>query len=122
MNIVAKAEDKIGGVPFNPSQAKWYFEFFDRSTWLNQRSEDDAILEKLDRILCSPKWSNMFPKAVGILGTALASDHAPILLLTQGLQKKGKKCFKFESKWLLEEECFKEVENGWEMDMHDHQS
>ncbi|KAK8533819.1 hypothetical protein V6N12_047223 [Hibiscus sabdariffa] len=133
-NMVAKAEDKIGGVPFNLSQAKCYFELLDRSymleilikggtfTWLNQRSVDDAILEKLERILFSLEWSNMFPKAVGILDTALAPDHAPILLLTQGLYKKGKKDFKFESKWLLEEECFREVENRWETDLHDHQA
>ncbi|KAK8565003.1 hypothetical protein V6N12_058579 [Hibiscus sabdariffa] len=50
-NIVAKPEEKLGGLPFDSSQAKWYYDFIDYSclielpikggifTWSNQRSE-----------------------------------------------------------------------------------
>ncbi|KAK8477778.1 hypothetical protein V6N11_063581 [Hibiscus sabdariffa] len=115
----------MGGVPFEPSQAKWFFDFLNKScmielpiqggtfTWSNQRSDDDVIVEKLDRILSSLEWSEMFPRALGALDVAMASDHAPILLLLQGMPKRCKKDFKFESKWLIEDECFQEVEKGW---------
>ncbi|KAK8563513.1 hypothetical protein V6N12_035659 [Hibiscus sabdariffa] len=75
-NIVAKLEEKQGGLPFDASQAKWYYDFMNYScllelpikggtfTWSNHRSEDEAILEKLDRILVSLEWSSSFPKAI----------------------------------------------------------
>ncbi|KAK9027709.1 hypothetical protein V6N11_067532 [Hibiscus sabdariffa] len=82
-------------------------------TWSNQRCEDNSILEKLDRTIVSPEWSSVFPKASGIVDVSLASDHALIILFLQGLGKKVKKGFKFESKWLLGNECFQKVKEGW---------
>ncbi|KAK8510802.1 hypothetical protein V6N12_009644 [Hibiscus sabdariffa] len=80
----------------------------------NMRSEDEAILEKLDRILISLEWSTSFPKAIGILGAAIASDHAPILLLLKGMSKRFRKDFKFEAKWILEDGCTDNVQDGWQ--------
>ncbi|KAK9045463.1 hypothetical protein V6N11_059343 [Hibiscus sabdariffa] len=82
-------------------------------TWSNHRSDEDAILEKLDRVLVSLEWSNAFPKALRILNAALASDHAPIFLLLKGVNKRYKKDFKFEAKWVLEEDCLENVKEGW---------
>ncbi|KAK8482669.1 hypothetical protein V6N11_050917 [Hibiscus sabdariffa] len=45
-------------------------------TWSNQRSDDEAILEKLDRVLCSLEWNILFPKVVAMLDIAIASDYA----------------------------------------------
>ncbi|KAK8574625.1 hypothetical protein V6N12_062315 [Hibiscus sabdariffa] len=98
-NIVAKPEEKLGGAPFDAAQAKW--------------SEDDAILEKLDRILVSLEWKSSFPKAMGVLDATISSDHAPIVLFLEGMKKKYKRDFKFEAKWLLEEEYTKKVEESW---------
>ncbi|KAK8480284.1 hypothetical protein V6N11_057054 [Hibiscus sabdariffa] len=83
-------------------------------TWSNRRSNDDVICEKLDRVLTSLEWSFLFPRAVVIVEAAIASEHAPILLLTNGIEKRAKKDFKFESKWLLEDECPKIVKEEWE--------
>ncbi|KAK8536027.1 hypothetical protein V6N12_012689 [Hibiscus sabdariffa] len=74
-------------------------------TWSNQRSEEEAILKKLNRILVSTDWSSSFPKAIGVLDAALASDHASICLLLKGINKRYRKEFKFEAKWLLEDDC-----------------
>ncbi|KAL4364332.1 hypothetical protein GQ457_04G021630 [Hibiscus cannabinus] len=41
-------------------------------TWSNQRSDDDAILEKLDQIMSSLEWSEMLPRALGVLDVAVA--------------------------------------------------
>ncbi|KAK8529150.1 hypothetical protein V6N12_059940 [Hibiscus sabdariffa] len=72
-NIVAHQEEKIGCASFEISQARWFFQFLEKSsmlelpikgdnfTWSNLRSEGDAILEKLDRILANPLWSTSFP-------------------------------------------------------------
>ncbi|KAK9011043.1 hypothetical protein V6N11_043900 [Hibiscus sabdariffa] len=46
-------------------------------TWSNHRCDDKAILEKLDRVLCSPGWNILFPKAMAMLDIAIGSDHAP---------------------------------------------
>ncbi|KAK9002732.1 hypothetical protein V6N11_060313 [Hibiscus sabdariffa] len=50
---------------------------------------------------------DLFPKAI-------ASDHAPIILLLSGIKKKWKEDFKFESKWLLEEDFSSNVKDAWE--------
>ncbi|KAK9042566.1 hypothetical protein V6N11_017635 [Hibiscus sabdariffa] len=124
-NVVASQEEKLGGIPFNPNGARVYFDFIDGKglielpisggsfTWSNQRSEEEAILEKLDRALCSVEWSVRFPKAVGLLDVAIRSDHAPVIIYPHGLSKKYKRDFKFESKWLLEEECKSTVQASW---------
>ncbi|KAK8501363.1 hypothetical protein V6N12_021058 [Hibiscus sabdariffa] len=118
-------DDKARGALFDLSQAKWLLDFLDREclmeiplnegafTWSNQRCDDNSILEKVDRTIVSPEWSNVFPKASGIVDVALALDHASIILFLQGLCKKVKKGFKFEFKWLLENECIQKVKEGW---------
>ncbi|KAK8521992.1 hypothetical protein V6N12_066562 [Hibiscus sabdariffa] len=83
------------------------------STWSNQRSDEEAILEKLDRVLSSLEWNFLFPKAISVTDVAIASDHAPIILLINGVEKKVKKEFKFESRWLMEEECAQVVKEEW---------
>ncbi|KAK8557554.1 hypothetical protein V6N12_009784 [Hibiscus sabdariffa] len=116
-NMVTTPEEKLGGAPFDVFAAKWFYNFMDIScllelpikggtfTWSNHRNEDETILEKLDRILISLEWSSSFPKAVGVLDATIASYHAPIFLLLKGMNKKYKKYFKFEAKWILEDEC-----------------
>ncbi|KAK8559229.1 hypothetical protein V6N12_042511 [Hibiscus sabdariffa] len=106
-------------------EARNYFDFVDTLglidlsiiggtfTWSNQRSEEEAILEKLDRVLCSPDWNIFFPKAVALLDVAIGSDHAPFIVYLKGIKRKYKKEFKFESKWLLEEDCTETVQNSW---------
>ncbi|KAK9029098.1 hypothetical protein V6N11_026221 [Hibiscus sabdariffa] len=84
-------------------------------TWSNLRTDEDSILEKLDRILFTVDWSNSYPKAIGIFSTAIGSDHNPLILLLYGRKKKRRQDFKFESKWLLEEECKKKVEGTWRL-------
>ncbi|KAK8477629.1 hypothetical protein V6N11_033129 [Hibiscus sabdariffa] len=56
-NIAERPEEKLGGLPFDASSAKWYYDFTYAScllkisskggtfTWSNQRREVEAILE-----------------------------------------------------------------------------
>ncbi|KAK9027970.1 hypothetical protein V6N11_067786 [Hibiscus sabdariffa] len=87
-NVVADKEEKLSGNPFVPLQAKWYHDFLD----------DSGMMELAIK---------------GVMEAAIAFDHAPIILLLSGLKKKWKKDFKFESKWLLEEECSSNVKEAW---------
>ncbi|KAK9044280.1 hypothetical protein V6N11_072593 [Hibiscus sabdariffa] len=124
-NTVTSPNEKYGGSPFDHNNAKWYHEFLERSylmeiqskggayTWSNQRSEEDEICEKLDRVLSSLEWDFLFPKAIVVVDIAIASDHTPIILLANGLMKKAKKEFKFESRWILETDCLKIVKKEW---------
>ncbi|KAK8617481.1 hypothetical protein V6N13_080397 [Hibiscus sabdariffa] len=121
----ASPSDKCGGLPFDYNSARWYYEFLDRTllaeiqckggvyTWSNQRSDEATILEKLDRALSSLDWNYLFPSAIAIIDVEIASDHSPIILLTSGVMKKIRPDFKFESKWLVEEECSKVVKEEW---------
>ncbi|KAK9001843.1 hypothetical protein V6N11_024541 [Hibiscus sabdariffa] len=82
-------------------------------TWSNERSEEDEICEKLDKVISSVEWNFLFPKAIAIIDVSIASDHTPIILLTNGVTKSGKKEFKFESRWSLEEECSNIIQEEW---------
>ncbi|KAK8986463.1 hypothetical protein V6N11_010019 [Hibiscus sabdariffa] len=124
-NTVTSPNKKYRGLPFDHNNVKWYHEFLERSllveiqskggefTWSNQRSEEEEICEKLDRVLSSLEWGFLFPKAIVVVDIAIASDHAPIILLANGLLKKTKKDFKFESRWILENECSEIVKQEW---------
>ncbi|KAK8505103.1 hypothetical protein V6N12_037980 [Hibiscus sabdariffa] len=83
-------------------------------TWSNQRCNDDAILEKLDRVLSSLEWNCLFPKAISIIDIAIALDHSPIIFMVNGVAKKARNEFKFESRWLIEEKCSRAVKEEWE--------
>ncbi|KAK9031951.1 hypothetical protein V6N11_056236 [Hibiscus sabdariffa] len=83
-------------------------------TWSNQRSDEEAILEKLYRVLCSPEWNILFPKVVAMLDITIGSDHALVIIHLQGLKKKYKKEFQLESKLLSEKDCTSTVKGNWE--------
>ncbi|KAK8988620.1 hypothetical protein V6N11_030003 [Hibiscus sabdariffa] len=124
-NIVADPNEKNGGAPFDPNNARWFHDFLQNSylmeiqckggiyTWSNLRGEGNEISEKLDRVLSSLEWSFLFPKATAIVEIPMASDHAPIILLSNGIHKKVRKDFKFESRWTLEEDCLNIVKEEW---------
>ncbi|KAK8506663.1 hypothetical protein V6N12_013477 [Hibiscus sabdariffa] len=54
-----------------------------------ERCNDEAILEKLDRVVSSLEWDFLFLKAISIIDVAIALDHSPIIFLTNGV-KNGK--------------------------------
>ncbi|KAK8980814.1 hypothetical protein V6N11_047945 [Hibiscus sabdariffa] len=124
-NNVASPNEENGGSLFDHNNAQWYYEFLECTylmeiqskggahTWSNQRSEANEICEKLDRVFSSVERSFLFLKAIAIIDVAIASDHAAIVLLTNGVMKKVKRDFKFEYRWLIEEECSRLVEEEW---------
>ncbi|KAK8985967.1 hypothetical protein V6N11_037686 [Hibiscus sabdariffa] len=58
-------------------------------------------------------WEKLTTIRIAVVDVAIASDHASILLLTNGMEKRAKKYFKFESKRLLEEDWPRIVKEEW---------
>ncbi|KAL4201247.1 hypothetical protein AMTRI_Chr02g257740 [Amborella trichopoda] len=72
-----------------------------RFTWSNHAS--NPILSKLDRFLLSLNWEECFPRSSSLALPKPTSDHCPILLDTDVVQR-GPGPFRFELHWLLEKD------------------
>ncbi|KAK8973458.1 hypothetical protein V6N11_064701 [Hibiscus sabdariffa] len=83
-------------------------------TWSNLRSDDDAIIEKLDHILFNLSWSMMLSKTIGCKQPTIGSDHCPTIVMLRGWPKRARRDFKFENKWLLDKDCHQIVKEAWE--------
>ncbi|OMO81699.1 Endonuclease/exonuclease/phosphatase [Corchorus capsularis] len=123
-NIVSSEHEKSGGLPIDRVQADMFLNFISECnlleidvqganfSWSNNRTGEDNILEKLDKVYANVEWSNLFSEALGCYDVSLASDHLPLILSLEKI-KKGRRDFKFESKWLLDQECSNVVVEGW---------
>ncbi|KAL4366778.1 hypothetical protein GQ457_05G010670 [Hibiscus cannabinus] len=124
-NIIANQTEKIGGNFYDLSQANWFNHAINKCgllempikggsyTWSNLGTDDDSIMEKLDRILFNVNWNDMFKRAVGVMEPAIGSDHSPIFCLLNGANRKPRRKFKFESKWLREDDCLETIKHSW---------
>ena len=79
-------------------------------TWSNQQNQPTLV--KLDRVLCSIDWEELFPGAVLQSVASEDSDHCPLLL---GLKdcKGVKRRFHFESFWTKIEGFHEVVHYAW---------
>jgi hypothetical protein len=84
-------------------------------TWTNKRFSSNPIYERLDRCLVNSEWCTNFPVSnvynMPIIHTI--SDHAAILLSTDGPVKKIKSTFKFENWWLKENDFQNQAKTAW---------
>ncbi|XP_074291532.1 uncharacterized protein LOC141618328 [Silene latifolia] len=90
-NQVEMHSDKLGGsyaIRGQQDFTNWRFDnslldvpfFGPRYTWLNNRSDDQLIMERLDRAYANSEWLHLFPAASLLHLPILVSDHAPIIL------------------------------------------
>nr|XP_023915286.1 uncharacterized protein LOC112026812 [Quercus suber] len=85
-------------------------------TWNNKRPSTANTRERLDRAVVNKDWIDMFPASMVSHIFSHASDHMPLLLQTRRdnrFQDRMSWGFKFEERWLLEEECGNVVEEAW---------
>ena len=82
-------------------------------TWTNRRYTSKPTLECLDRCLANADWCNIFPNSNVFNLPIIFSDHAPILLSTDGQYRKPKRNFKFENWWLMENDFHVHAKNVW---------
>ncbi|KAK8565347.1 hypothetical protein V6N12_058913 [Hibiscus sabdariffa] len=82
-------------------------------TWSNKRVDGDCVQEKLDRCFFNSEWSSRFPYAQGLALPAIQSDHNPIIIRLLDEGNKRKPSFKFETKWLEDDECDEVIKRAW---------
>ncbi|XP_037479647.1 uncharacterized protein LOC119356771 [Triticum dicoccoides] len=82
-------------------------------TWTNKRFSSKPIYERLDRCLVNPDWSELFPNTNVFNLPIIFSDHAPILISTDGQYKKPRQDFKFENWWLMESDFQSHAKSVW---------
>jgi hypothetical protein len=84
-------------------------------TWTNRRFASKPVFERLDRCLVNAEWCDAFPISnvynMPIIHTL--SDHAAILLSTDGPVQKIKRSFKFENWWIKESDFQGYVKGHW---------
>lgn len=79
--------------------------------------KDEWMEVRLDRVLTTEVWLDMFPmeKLYNVEGTT--SDHSPILLVPQAISRVITPYrFKFENAWMVEPMCEVLVRDGWSSD------
>lgn len=82
-----------------------------RYTWSNER--DSPTLVKLDRVLCTSDWEDIYPECILQSHATEMSDHCPLVLgLRDGVQ--GKRRFHFESFWTKLPGFLETVAASWE--------
>jgi hypothetical protein len=84
-------------------------------TWTNKRFSSKPLYERLDRCLVNAEWCASFP-VTNVYHMPLMytiSDHAPILLSTEGHVRIVKRSFKFENWWLKEQDFQNYAKAAW---------
>jgi hypothetical protein len=91
----------------------------DPFTWRNNsKTSENYIKERLDRAVASQEWCAHFPNYRVINGDPRHSDHRPIIIQmekeSEGLRRSPmERPFRFEAKWLEEDNCEEIVMNAW---------
>lgn len=88
-------------------------------TWTNNQVV--PILDKLDRILMSPTWEDLFPLVCVRKLLRELSDHNPLIMdcgLSRALPSR-KRTFHFDLNWLKNEQFFPVVQSIWDKHVND---
>jgi len=85
-------------------------------TWSN--NQNNPTLERLDRILISKDWEDLYPGVMLYKLPREVSDHNP-LILTDGVRKQlSKLSFRFELSWIKHPDFLHTVQKLWEKPCH----
>ncbi|KAL2926999.1 Pre-mRNA-processing protein 45 [Bienertia sinuspersici] len=85
-------------------------------TWERGATSSSKVRECLDRYVATIPWCSRFPNFEVTHLARYKSDHCPIVLTAKnhnGKQRRRKNGFKFETCWLLDEECEPLVRRAW---------
>ncbi|XP_073100627.1 uncharacterized protein [Elaeis guineensis] len=80
-------------------------------TWSNHR--ESPTMAKLDRLLFSPEWDDIFPHAIQIALLKRCSDHSPIKLSLVS-PPNNHRPFRFDRRWLGHANLAEVVEDAWQ--------
>ncbi|KAF4403743.1 hypothetical protein G4B88_002596, partial [Cannabis sativa] len=75
------------------------------------------VQERLDRYFCNQDWHNLYPLVRVINGDLIHSDHRPVVASLENVirnpQNDRKRCFRFETHWLKDDDCHDIVHQTW---------
>ena len=83
-------------------------------TWCNRRSDEERIRLRLDRVLTTVDWMELYrtSRVFHIVGST--SDHCALLLIDQQASPNhGKRRFHFEAAWIRYEKCKEIIQEVW---------
>ncbi|XP_072076444.1 uncharacterized protein [Arachis hypogaea] len=124
-NDILSQEEKIGLHPKPQSRVREFRKFVDmnylmdldikggRFTWFGNPRNGFITRERIDRALVNWEWRVLYQQASLKALPAISSDHCPLVLDINQVQK-IEKSFKFEAFWTDHEECENIVRKGWE--------
>ncbi|CAN1127223.1 Putative ribonuclease H protein At1g65750 [Linum perenne] len=124
-NAIIDPSEKIGGLPPRHNSTKAFKEFIfnnhlmdlgytgNKFTWSNLQEGDDNIKVRLDRELCSFSWRTYYDKAIIHHEPMIGSDHSPIRLQFYGNANKKTAPFRFDERWMENQDCLETITNDW---------
>jgi hypothetical protein len=80
---------------------------------LLQDKKYDPTLEKLDRILVTKEWEQLFPRVQVYKLPREISDHKLLPMMTRQSPISRKRDFRFEIYWLKNADCMERVKEIW---------
>ncbi|KAF5470698.1 hypothetical protein F2P56_011195 [Juglans regia] len=88
---------------------------FDKYTWSKKHENETFTKERLDRAGINVRWKCIFQEGWVEVLAARSSDHRPLLCMNQkgNEERRGRKLFKYEARWALEEECVVALKKVW---------
>lgn len=81
-------------------------------TWSN--NQDPPLLEKLDRILVSKAWEDIFSNAMVKKLPRDVSDHNPLIISSGPIKMPKKLQFRFENSWISNPDFLPAVKKIWD--------
>ncbi|XP_060972636.1 uncharacterized protein LOC133038486 [Cannabis sativa] len=90
----------------------------DQLTWDNHRAGRSHVKSALDKGIVNAAWLNLFPKTVLCSSQTCNSDHRPLCLMTNGMEGKVKRGFKFEEGWTRDNRSNLVVDQAWNSVFH----
>lgn len=82
-------------------------------TWRGRQHTSSPVYQRLDCFPVNPDWCDVYPNTKVLNLPIILSDHAPILISTDGVFRKPKQTFKFENWWLQEKDFFMHAKAAW---------
>ena len=83
-------------------------------TWSKSFPNGGMVWERLDRVVSTVEWLDLFLVTKVQTLSCVTSDHSPILILPNGFGAKLKRPWRFEQMWLENRGCYDTVKSTWE--------
>jgi hypothetical protein len=122
LNMIYKAEDKNNSNINRVMMGRFHsfindlalseLPLFGRKfTWSSQ--QNPPTLVKLDKVLCTLDWVDLFPNSLLHSSASNDSDHCPLLLGLNDNRMAGRRWFHFESFWPMFDGFLEAVSLAW---------